>query len=117
MCLLHFNLRITGGNINKLVFANIGKYGDFKEQAAELCAILQEAGVWVIEERLKPKSKQADAAHVKDISFVGRDAVGIQTLADKLMDVVFPPEEREDDENIKSAYEKGMAVWNVWRDL
>jgi hypothetical protein len=37
------------------------------------------------------------------------------------MDVVFPPEERdhddEDDEDIKSAYDKGMAVWNVWRDL
>jgi hypothetical protein len=117
LCLLHFNLRVTGGNINKLVFAHIGKFGDFKEQAAELCAILQEAGVWVREERLKPKSKEADAAHVKDISFVGRDAVGIQTLAEKLMDVVFPVDEREDDEDVKSMYDRGMAVWNVWRDL
>jgi hypothetical protein len=62
MCLLHFNLHVTGGNINKLVFANIGKYGDFKEQAEELCTILQEAGVWVREERLKPKYKQAAGA-------------------------------------------------------
>jgi hypothetical protein len=47
MCLLplHFILRvmITGGQHQQVVFANIGKYGDFKEQAKELCAILQEA--------------------------------------------------------------------------
>jgi hypothetical protein len=117
LCLLHFNLRVTGGNINKLVFAHIGKFGDQKEQAKELCEILQEAGIWVREERLKPKSKKADAAHVKDISFVGRDAVGIQTLAENLMDVVFPPDERDDDEDVKKMYDKGMEVWNVWRDL
>jgi hypothetical protein len=121
MCLLHFNLHITGGNINKLVFEHIGKFGDPKEQAKELCSILQEAGIWVREERLQPKSKKGDDAYVKDISFVGRDAVhvGVQTLAEKLMDVVFPPEDREEDQDIKSAHDKAimMAVWDVWRDL
>jgi hypothetical protein len=61
---------------------------------------------------------------VKNISFVGRDAVGIQTLAERLMDVVFPPDEREEDEDIRSEYDtRGYdkarvrtytEVWNVW---
>jgi hypothetical protein len=54
---------------------------------------------------------------VKDISFVGRDVVGIQTLVEKLMDVVFPPDERDDDEDVKKMYDKGMEVWNMWKDL
>jgi hypothetical protein len=60
--------------------------GDHKEQlqAAEICAISQEAaaGVWVREERLQPKSKNQEAEYVKNISFVGRDAIGVQTLAE-----------------------------------
>jgi hypothetical protein len=55
-----------------------------------------------------PKSKNHDqnAAYVKDISFVGRDAVGIQTLAEKLMDIVIsiPVDEREDDEDVMKVY-------------
>jgi hypothetical protein len=59
-------------------------------------------------DRLKPKSKKQDAAHVKDISFVGRDAVGIQELENRLTDVVFPPVVRERDEDIMAQYERGQ---------
>jgi hypothetical protein len=68
-------------------------------------------GPWVGEERLDPtKKKKQDYA--KPISFVGRDAVGIQTLASTLMEVVYPPDEREDDhdDDVRKKYEKGMEV-------
>jgi hypothetical protein len=117
LCLLHFNLRVTGGTINKCAFEHIGKYGDAKEQATAICAVLEEAGIWVREERLQPKSKNQNAAYVKDISFVGRDAVGIQTLAEKLMDIVIHVDEREDDEDVMNVYNKAMAVWDAWREL
>jgi hypothetical protein len=117
MCLLHFNLRVTSGNINHTIFIHLGKFGDAAEQAKAIVAILSAAGIWVNEKRLAPKSKKKDAPHKKDISFVGRDAVGLHSLAEKLMDVVIPPAEREEDEDTKYVYDKAMVVWNVWRDL
>jgi hypothetical protein len=41
---------------------------------------------------------------VKDISFVSRDAVGMQELANRLT-------------NIMAQYEDIMVVWDIWRDL
>jgi hypothetical protein len=38
--------------------------------------------------------------------------VGIQTMVEKLMDIVIPVDEREDDEDVMNVYNKAMAVWD-----
>jgi hypothetical protein len=74
VCLLHANLRVTGGIVNHCMFAHLGKYGNAKEQGAAIEALLNEAGVWIKEGRLQAKGKDLTAEKKKAISFVGRDA-------------------------------------------
>lgn len=64
---------------------------------------------------LQPKSKNAEAAYVLTISFVGKDAMGIHTLtlAEKLSDIVFPSKKRKKDKDLMRVYEKAMKVWNL----
>jgi hypothetical protein len=116
-CLLHFNLRLTGGCINKLVFAYLGKFGKLEDQVAAIGELLKDCGIWVREASLKPKSKNQEAAYVPDISFVGKDAIGIHKLAEQLSDIVFPPAKRARDKDLQKTYDKAMKVWNLWRDI
>ena len=57
---------------------------------------------------LKPTLKDANAAYVKDISFVGRDCeVGVD-LAPRMLKVIFPAAQRQDDSDIQEAYERAL---------
>jgi hypothetical protein len=93
-CLLHANLRVTSGIVNYCVFAHLGKYGNARRRSRALrsrrCCRLR---VHMCGSR-KPKTKDLTAAYKKPISFVERDAEGINMLGDKMMNIVFPPDIR-----------------------
>ena len=114
LCLLHMNLRIVTGMINRCVFDFLGDYGDAEEQAAALLAILGGSNVWMRAGALKPTSKDANAAYVKDISFVGRDCEVVVDLAPRMLEVIFPAAQRQDDSDIQEAYERALRCWTVW---
>ena len=112
--MLHMNLRIVTGMINRCVFDFLGDYGDAEEQAAALLAILGGSNVWMRAGALKPTSKDANAAYVKDISFVGRDCEVVVDLAPRMLEVIFPAAQRQDDSDIQEAYERALRCWTVW---
>jgi hypothetical protein len=116
-CLLHANLRVTSGIVNRCVFIHLGKYGKAEEQGKAIEALLAEAGVWIKEGAVKPKSKDLTAAYKKPISFVGRDAESINMLGVKMMDIVLPPATRAKNQLCRKEFEKAEACWAKWREL
>ena len=116
-CLLHANLRITSGIINILVFKFIGEYGKAEDQTKALKELLDDAGIWVREGQLKPKSKDLSAPYEKGVNFVGRDAEGINMLGTKLIDIVIPSAVRATNNLAQVKYEKIVACWDKWKEV
>ena len=116
ICLLHMNLRIVGGMVNKLVLYQVGIYGDAEEQSKALRAKFQEGAVWIREGQLQKKSKNADAAYKKDLSFVGCDANSICELHAELTEIVIPKKARDSDAKIQAKYDDAMECWRLWRE-
>jgi hypothetical protein len=53
--------------------------------------------------------------HTKDISFVGRDAVAVSDLAEAIIDILIPPDQRAEDpdSDIRKEYERAMRCWTA----
>ena len=117
LCILHMDLRVKGGLINKTLFSYLGEYGNADEQKTKVEAILTRNGVWIRDGAVKAKSKDMNAAYKKDISFVGRDAVAIADLAEEMLDVMFPPDMRAEDEDVAEEHARALLCWTTYRPL
>ena len=117
LCILHMDLRVKGGLINKTLFRYLGEYGNADEQKTKVEAILTRNGVWIRDGAVKAKSKDMNAAYKKDINFVGRDAVAIADLAEEMLDVMFPPDMRAEDEDVAEEHARALLCWTTYRPL
>jgi hypothetical protein len=79
------------------VFAHLGKYGKAEEHAG-CCdrGAAVDCGRVAQERCGEAQSEEPHGSllYKKPISFVGRDAEGINILGEKMMDIIFPPDIR-----------------------
>jgi hypothetical protein len=94
----------------------VGKYGDSEEQSLALREKFAQGSIWIREGQVEKKSKSADAAYKKDLSFVGCDAAAICVMSAELQEIVHPPKARAADIEIQLKYDRAMACWDLWRD-
>jgi hypothetical protein len=100
-------------------FNYLGDYGGPDVQKKLIEELMIANSVWIREGAIKPTSKDLSAAYKKDISFVGRDAVALGDLAEEMLDIMIPPEQRAEDEDIAEEPEHARALrcWTTYRPL
>jgi hypothetical protein len=103
------------------IFIYLGTYSDADVHAQKqlIEELMIANGVWIREGAIKPKSKDLSAAYKKDISFVGRDrdAVALGDLAEEMLDIMIPPEQRAEDEDIAEEHARALRCWATYHPL
>ena len=115
ICLLHCNLRITGGLWNWAIRGGDirGDYQDTSKTMA-IVALLAEVGITI---RPLPKpvgNLQGFWGGLKLHSFHGEEALALNAIRHKLIEIAYPEAECGDDPELKLKREHILACWNLW---
>ena len=117
ICLLHCNLRVVGTMFKKTVFENLtNKPGDLL-RAQQLYTCLLENSIPV--DRVKQTSDNV-ADYYDSISkhgFAGEDCTRLLAIYPQLLEILFPPAEREElGRTTQAKIQQYYEVWQYWAE-
>jgi hypothetical protein len=113
ICILHLNLRIVGALFTHLVVDDIGKCARAEDQRAAFMKLFAEFGIYMKERKLE-RSNNLDASWQGKFSFAGADAEKIMRCYPEMLDIIYPPDVRADQDVIRRKHTKSVTAFKQW---
>ncbi len=118
-CVLHGDMRIMGMLVDASLWKELSKFhtraGQNKESTCEqIYKLLRAVGIQV--DKVTPAVAAVGVWYnsLCKYSFSGRDCESLVGVISQVLDLVFPPQLRQHDGDLKETYDRWSALWNYY---